>query len=93
MVITCPACKGRDKIDPAASKSKVGKAKCPGCSHVFAIALAGNDGKEPAKTVPAVRLGLIVDDARYFLQMIKQLLALFRLNSFLRPMATRPGRR
>jgi predicted Zn finger-like uncharacterized protein len=75
MVITCPACKGRYKIDPAASKSKVGKAKCPGCSHVFAIALAGNDGKETAKTAPALPLVLIVDDARFFRQMIKELLS------------------
>ena len=75
MVITCPACKGRYKIDPAASKSNVGKAKCPGCSHVFAIALAGNDGKDTAKTAPFLPLVLIVDDARYFRQMIKDLLS------------------
>jgi len=74
MVITCPACKGRYKIDPAASKTIVGKAKCPGCSHVFAIALAGKDGTETAQTAPVLPLVLIVDDARYFRQMIKDLL-------------------
>jgi len=75
MVITCPECKGRYKIDPAASKSKMGKVKCPGCSHVFAIALAGNDGKETGKAAPALPLVLIVDDARYFREMIKDLLS------------------
>jgi len=75
MVISCPECKGRYKIDPTASKSKVGKVKCPGCSHIFAIALAGNDGKETATTAPSLPLVLIVDDARFFRQMIMDLLS------------------
>ena len=75
MVITCPECKGRYKIDPASSKSKVGKVKCPGCSHVFAIELTGNDGKETEKTAPDLPLVLIVDDARFFRQLIKDLLS------------------
>lgn len=75
MVITCPECKGRYKIDPTASKTKVGKAKCPGCSHVFSITLTGNDGKESANTAPRLPLVLIVDDARFFRQMIMDLLS------------------
>jgi len=75
MVITCPECKGRYKIDPASSKSKVGKVKCPECSHVFAIELTSNDGKETEKTAPDLPLVLIVDDARFFRQMIKDLLS------------------
>jgi predicted Zn finger-like uncharacterized protein len=75
MVITCPECKGRYKIDPSGSKTKVGKAKCPGCSHLFEIALAGTDDNQKKKAAPSMPLVLIVDDARFFRQMIKDLLS------------------
>ncbi len=74
MLITCSECKGRYKIDPSGSKSKVGKVKCPGCSHVFEITLTGNDEKQIEKAAAAQPLVLIVDDARFFRQMIKDLL-------------------
>lgn len=74
MVITCSECKGRYKIDPSGSKSKVGKVKCPGCSHVFEIALSGTGEEQLEKTASCLPLVLIVDDARFFIQMIKDLL-------------------
>ena len=75
MVITCSECKGRYKIDPSGSKLRVGKVKCPGCSHVFEIALTGADEKLVAKAAPGQPLVLIVDDARFFRQMIRDLLS------------------
>ena len=75
MVISCPECKGRYRIDPTGSKSKVGKAKCPRCSHVFAIELAGTEGQDVERpSTGGLPLVLIVDDARFFRQMIKDLL-------------------
>ena len=55
MVITCSECKGRYKIDPTGSKSKVGKVKSPGCSQVFEISLTGNDEEKIAKTVEGTK--------------------------------------
>ena len=75
MVVTCPECKGRYKIDPSGSKSKVGKVKCPGCSHLFEIALTGNVGNDKEQAARDVPLILIVDDARFFRQMIEDLLS------------------
>ena len=75
MVITCPACKGRYKIDPSRSKSRVGKAKCPRCSHLFEIALGDGDAPLKQPAAPETPLLLIVDDARFFREMIKDLLS------------------
>jgi len=74
MVITCSACNKRYKIDPSGSKSNVGKVKCPGCSHVFEIALTGTDEKQVENAELGQPLVLIVDDACFFRQMIEDLL-------------------
>jgi len=75
MVVTCPECKGRYKIDPSGSQSRVGKVKCPGCSHRFEIVLIGNGEINTEQAVTGVPLILIVDDARFFRQMIEDLLS------------------
>jgi len=75
MVVTCPECKGRYKIDPSGSQSRVGKVKCPGCSHRFEIVLTGNAESNKEQAVAGVPLILIVDDARFFRQMIEDLLS------------------
>ena len=75
MVVTCPECKGRYKIDPSGSQSRVGKVKCPGCSHRFQIVLTGNGESNKEQAVTGVPLILIVDDARFFRQMIEDLLS------------------
>lgn len=74
MVVTCPACRGRYKIDPSDSKSRVGKVKCPGCSHLFEISLTVNGQDDKAQAAARVPLILIVDDARFFRQMVEDLL-------------------
>ena len=75
MVVTCPECKGRYKIDPSGSQSRVGKVKCPGCSHRFEIVLTGNGESNKEQAVTGMPLILIVDDARFFRQMIEDLLS------------------
>ena len=75
MVVTCPECKSRYKIDPSGSQSRVGKVKCPGCSHRFEIVLTGNGESNKEQAVTGVPLILIVDDARFFRQMIEDLLS------------------
>jgi len=75
MVITCPACQGQYRIKPAASKLQVAKVKCPACQHVFEVSLVAKpvDRAEPqdASADPVV---LVVDDARFFREMIKDIL-------------------
>jgi DNA-binding response OmpR family regulator len=53
----------------------VGKVKCPGCSHRFEIVLTGNAESNKEQAVTGVPLILIVDDARFFRQMIEDLLS------------------
>jgi len=73
MVISCPACKSRYRINPAAGKSGVAKVKCPGCEHVFEVTL--DDESAGSQSSPSSRPAiLIVDDARFFREMIKDIL-------------------
>ncbi len=74
MVITCPACQARYRIDPSVGKSKEAKVKCPGCNYLFEVSLAEEiktEGKDPSGQ-PVV---LVVDDARFFREMIKEILS------------------
>lgn len=74
MVIACPECKARYRIDPSSSKSAVARVKCPECKFVFAVPLSADaDGRvtAPQAIRPVV---LIVDDARFFREMIKDIL-------------------
>lgn len=75
MVITCPECKARYRIDPSASKADVAKIKCPGCAHVFNVSLV-DEGKSKQQTdsPPGQPVVLVVDDARFFREMIKDIL-------------------
>ena len=74
MIITCPSCSGRYRIDPSTSKAKVAKVKCPSCSKIFEVNLV----QEPVETKPTTPAGnpvvLVVDDARFFREMIKDIL-------------------
>lgn len=73
MIITCPSCKGRYRIDPSASKADVAKVKCPECKTVFEISLVA--GQEPAPPPRSDKpVVLVVDDARFFREMIKDIL-------------------
>ncbi len=73
MVIDCPACKARYRINPSTGKRAVAKVKCPGCEHVFEVSLV--EKTVGHKAAPSGRpVVLIVDDARFFREMIKDIL-------------------
>jgi len=77
MIITCPKCDSRYKIDPSRSSKQVVTVKCPGCAHRFEVSLE----TAPAASADVVvreetsrPLMLVVDDARFFREMIKDIL-------------------
>jgi len=76
VVITCPQCDSRYRIDVSGRTKAVAKVKCPGCGHLFEISLA--PAEETAASTspgPAPRPKvLVVDDARFFREMIKDIL-------------------
>lgn len=74
MLIECPTCQARYRIDPSASKTDVAKVKCPGCQHVFEVSLAAEDAVQQDDCSSAQPLVLVVDDARFFREMIRDLL-------------------
>lgn len=74
MIISCPECNTRYRINPSGSKAEVAKVKCPGCSHIFEISIKQSVDSVD-KQSPAQPLVLIVDDARFFREMIKDILS------------------
>lgn len=74
MIISCPECKARYKIDPSGSRTGTATVKCPSCSYVFEISIEQTDmsTKGPSAERPVV---LIVDDARFFREMISDILS------------------
>jgi len=75
MVISCPACQVQYRINPAASKSQTAKVKCPGCQHIFQVSLVEGQGTPPEQSRPCLDpVVLVVDDARFFREMIKEML-------------------
>jgi predicted Zn finger-like uncharacterized protein len=74
MVITCPACKSRYRIDPAASKTAKAKVKCPECRHIFEVSLQDYEKIQPQQKTRYLPIVLIVDDARFFREMIQDIL-------------------
>jgi len=79
MIITCPQCQARYRINPVVGSKPLARVKCPDCQHMFAVALepapvAAEAAPDPgSKLAPA--LVLVVDDARFFREMICDLLA------------------
>jgi predicted Zn finger-like uncharacterized protein len=82
MIITCPQCQSRYRINPPAGGKPQARVKCPGCQNTFDITLAVApvvDQAGPATPVSPVGdlakpLVLVVDDARFFREMIRDLL-------------------
>ncbi len=55
MVITCPACSARYRLNPDKIKGRGAKITCPKCSHVFVVfsdASTGATGEAPAAAPP-----------------------------------------
>lgn len=75
MVITCPACQAQYRIKPDAVKQKVAKVKCPECGQVFEVSLSEHTMPRPEQGVASAEpVVLVVDDARFFREMIKDIL-------------------
>ena len=69
MQIQCPGCGSRYRINAQASGRSAGRVRCPKCSRVFEVDL----NTPPAG--PAQRTVLVVDDARFFREVIVDVLA------------------
>lgn len=74
MLIVCPTCQSRYRIDPSTSKVDVAKVKCPGCQHVFEVSLVEENPIQPTGCPTGQPVVLVVDDARFFREMIKDIL-------------------
>jgi len=74
MLIECPTCQARYRIDPSAIKADMAKVKCPGCQHVFEVSLAAEEKVQQHDCSSALPIVLVVDDARFFREMIKDIL-------------------
>lgn len=79
MIIACPGCGARYRIDPSRAAKAVARIKCPQCTKVFEIAVAVPDAApafpEPAATVappaaPAAAKVLVVDDSKFFRELL-----------------------
>jgi len=76
MIIACPQCQARYRIKPPAGGKPSIRIKCPGCQHAFEVSLEVEPAvASPATAETAKPLVLIVDDARFFREMIRDLLA------------------
>ncbi|GAB4172034.1 MAG: hypothetical protein Tsb0017_20420 [Geothermobacteraceae bacterium] len=65
MVICCPACEARYRIDPSGVKKQVARVRCPKCGHGFEVSLTAGRQRP---------LVLIVDDANFFRQVVLDIL-------------------
>ncbi|AMV71966.1 hypothetical protein JCM30471_04640 [Desulfuromonas carbonis] len=91
MQIQCPGCGGSYRINTERSGRSSGRVRCPKCSRIFEVQLDGAVPKPvtepppaaaPATAAPVAGNGkgagatiLVVDDARFFREMILDLLA------------------
>ncbi len=82
MKIQCPECGAGYRIKPGGTEKRTARVKCPRCAHVFRINLGGKTA-EPSPEVsipsssgggPAGRKILVVDDSRFFRELIVEVL-------------------
>lgn len=52
MIVTCPSCEAKYRVDPAALQARGGKAKCASCSHVWIVEDEALTLMEPVETEP-----------------------------------------
>ena len=81
MQIQCPGCGARYRINTQASGRSAGRVRCPKCSRVFEVDLNAPPAAavtvlgRSAPAAPAQRTILVVDDARFFREVIVDVLA------------------
>ncbi len=71
MIITCPDCGARYRIDPSRTSKKTARIKCPKCTRVFEVSLEEGASPSSEKTKETV---LVVDDAKFFRELIVDVL-------------------
>ena len=78
MIITCPECASQYRIDPSRTSRRIARVKCPACSHLFEIEVAGCSSEPAPPSVCAAAdakpVVLVVDDAPFFREMITDIL-------------------
>lgn len=72
MIIQCPHCAARYRIDPDKVPKDQARAKCPKCASVFQVDLLAGAGAEPA--AEAAKTVLVVDDSKFFRELILDVL-------------------
>lgn len=81
MIIECPACRARYQIDPAGTSKRVVRVKCPKCAGVFQVTLETEGGaRSPAASERAAPTVLVVDDSKFFRELILDVLKPLSLN-------------
>lgn len=74
MRIECPQCQARYRIDPSKTTKAVARVKCPKCSTLFEVTLAPPQSEAAAPAPAANPLVLVVDDSKFFREMIIDIL-------------------
>jgi predicted Zn finger-like uncharacterized protein len=82
MIITCPQCQARYRINPSAGSKPQARVKCPSCQHTFVVTIEAVPvtpepvpAPAPAPVTATVQpLVLVVDDARFFREVICDML-------------------
>jgi len=87
VVIQCPKCGARYRIDPSRTSKAVARVRCPQCAALFEVALRRAQAKEtageaastpegncPVETITPPAGVLIVDDSKYFRELVADVL-------------------
>lgn len=72
MIIQCPACDARYRIDPTRTEKTHVRVKCPKCGAGFELALPEDRAAEDQDLRPLI---LVIDDAKFFRDVIADILA------------------
>lgn len=70
MIIQCPECEARYRIKGLPENKAVAKVKCPKCTHQFTI----SSEESKLSVAPDLSTILMVDDARFFRELMADLL-------------------
>lgn len=80
MNIECPGCNARYKIDPGQTTKTLVSIKCPKCSVSFKVNLSGTAPPPQVSGQTDATKILVVDDARFFRELILDLLKPLGMN-------------
>jgi len=72
MIIQCPACQSRYRIDESKTSKRVARVKCPKCAHGFEVGVPGGEVQHGGFDRRSI---VVVDDARFFREVIAEILA------------------